>query len=685
MSNTPPNLRFGPGPSDGFTPAGIAAFDDLRPAAVVRELIQNALDAALAGDQSCAVVRFRRSRMRREDLPGIESYKEAFANAIETQRNMGSTLSHQAQLVGNRIQGALDRDELEVLSVLDNGVGLNEQRMNALLSDGLSIKDGGATGTYGNGHSTAIPASDLRYVFYGGITADGDRIGAGHAVIASHFVEGESHLRGADGFFIRDFRAGRGTLYEYATDDEVPALFGQDLDSIQEAGRQGTVVIIPAFNNFLEDASLQDMVFQAASANFFVAIEEEKLKVTVEDDRPGQERKTGILDKFTLQGVLDAHKDQRRTAAFLNGRRAFEAHRAFEIGTPHRIATSAGKIDIRLLEENAANVRIDLCRNGMWIVDAGRLPGFQQKFTDQVPFHAVLSLNASDGKKLHEYLRAAESPLHNSIDLKRLTAEDGRACRNALREIVTWILKNTNKIQSDAYVPPDYLSLDFGDGSDEGANNSGKRRKIFWGPPVAIRGNPSTQLHLFSDDTNPEEKGKLGRNGKGRKDPPPPRTRPGAGQRCQRSSGWPHGLSAPGVVGFSSNAPMAARMLSFVLLSTRHSTQRANVLARTHMLPRFSATCLSTAFQSGTTISLSGKMTSSGFAWVIWLHSQRSRSRSTTDSLVTSRTSQIRLFGLRSFGPSETSRTIRNQRVSGDDFLPDGGGRFWDVQCDPLS
>lgn len=30
MSNTVPNLLFGPGPNDGFTSGGIAAFDDLR-------------------------------------------------------------------------------------------------------------------------------------------------------------------------------------------------------------------------------------------------------------------------------------------------------------------------------------------------------------------------------------------------------------------------------------------------------------------------------------------------------------------------------------------------------------------------------------------------------------------------------------------------------------------------------
>ena len=43
MPNNAPDLRFGPGTSGGFTPAGVAAFDNLRPAAVVRELIQTRL------------------------------------------------------------------------------------------------------------------------------------------------------------------------------------------------------------------------------------------------------------------------------------------------------------------------------------------------------------------------------------------------------------------------------------------------------------------------------------------------------------------------------------------------------------------------------------------------------------------------------------------------------------------
>ena len=261
MPQTRPDLLFGPGTNDGFTSTGMATFDNLRPAAVVRELIQNALDAAHQARTLPARVRFQLTRTRKGTLPGITAYEKAFAKAIEAQRNLtGGSLATQAELVVARIQSALDSEEVDVLTVLDNGVGLNEERMNALLSDGLSVKEGDATGTYGNGHSTAIPASDLRYVLYAGITADGKRIGSGHAVLASHRERSRQHMRSGHGFFIRGFHAGDGKLFVYSRGPGLSGLISNALRQVKAHSTHGTAVIIPAFNNFLEDDSLWEMV-----------------------------------------------------------------------------------------------------------------------------------------------------------------------------------------------------------------------------------------------------------------------------------------------------------------------------------------------------------------------------------------------------------------------------------------
>ena len=62
MAHNSLDLKFGPGSPTGFTPAGIASFGDLRPAAVVRELIQNSLDAAVEAGEKTAIIRFRLNR-----------------------------------------------------------------------------------------------------------------------------------------------------------------------------------------------------------------------------------------------------------------------------------------------------------------------------------------------------------------------------------------------------------------------------------------------------------------------------------------------------------------------------------------------------------------------------------------------------------------------------------------------
>lgn len=468
--------------------------------AVVRELVQNSLDACRVTGVEKTKVIFRLARVNRNEIPGIESYEEAFYAALEYQKSSNTNqLPGQAENIANRIKKALEKPYLDVLSIIDNGIGLNSTRMDALLSDGVSVKEKGASGTFGNGHFTAVPASDLRYILYGGVTKNNDRIGSGHAILASHIKDEDKHLRGADGFFIRDFNASKSTIYDYATGKDVPKLISRDLNHINSFSDQGTTVLITAFNKFLEEGSLWDLVAPGAAANFFIALVEDLLEIEVEDVRPKHKAKSQTLNSDTLEEVLINHKENKRTKNFISGYDAFEAYQAYSIGSTkvEAINTQSGKVYAYFLEKQEGRTRIDLCRNGMWITN--NIPTFRGQFTDRMPFHLVLTLDAKFGNEFHELIRLAEGPLHDSINLKRLDKKQSLKCRNALKEIRDWVLDFAAPIKSDSYTLPDFLEINYG----ENFGNSGNSRRPFWGKPVTSPSRPIRSTDTEDIGPNP--------------------------------------------------------------------------------------------------------------------------------------------------------------------------------------
>ena len=78
------SLKFGPTTSKkGFTSLETSSFNDAPPARIVRELIQNSLDAAVEAKEPTAVVRFRIEHVGQNDIPGIKDYRSAVTAATK--------------------------------------------------------------------------------------------------------------------------------------------------------------------------------------------------------------------------------------------------------------------------------------------------------------------------------------------------------------------------------------------------------------------------------------------------------------------------------------------------------------------------------------------------------------------------------------------------------------------------
>lgn len=483
------DLVFSPGQNCGFTPVGMATFADLRPAAVVRELVQNSLDAAREVGKRPAVVRFRTTMVPTNDLPGIRSYRSAFESAVRHQEKLnGGSLPAQAQIVVDTIDHALARDEQTVMFVSDNGIGMNKSRMNALLGDGISIQgSSSSTGSYGNGHSVPIPASDLRYVLYGGVVESGRRIVSGHAVLASHKIGGGALSSGHGLLTMSAKKAVIGGNYRFASGKDIPSFVEREIKAIRQEYGHGSVVALPAFNNFREPkGSLwPTVVARAVACNFLAAVHDGDLVVTAQEDCDPGPSETMVVDADTLADVLEGCREQRRTRSFLSGSRAFDAHRVLIEADTHEVATAQGLATVRLRLDVVGPGRVDLCRNGMWITHW--LPGFQGHFTGRRPFHALVLVDSGTGGALHDLLRKAEGPLHDNLAMKSVGPNDRKALRGALEEIREFLKGEVPEVGSESFRPDDFLTLDFGEEGGDGGGG-GKGAPSFWGTPMPVEG-----------------------------------------------------------------------------------------------------------------------------------------------------------------------------------------------------
>ena len=488
-------LQFGNTVSPkGFTSFSTASFNEAPPAKIIRELLQNSLDAAAEGGEPEAKVRFQVDPIGPRNVPDLKGYNGAFSKACAHWTQGGRKLTDAAQEVVNRIERGLDairNGQAKLLSVMDNGIGLDAKRMNALLGDGAGEKQDNMSGSYGVGHLAPMALSDIRYMLYGGIARDGSRIACGKAVLASH--PGKKQLNDGEGYLIKDFRDGLdGNLYEFFEQQQHPRVVAKRLNEISNEWGHGSAVMMLAFNNFRNGGTpLWDIVSKVAAYNFTAAIYRGKLVIEVREDGKDQR-----LDAESLPGILEQDKDRTRVSRVgslfaelrPSGQNAYSAFKALDDGEAQRVKVNGGYARISLLLSSPNGYpRIDLFRNGMRITDD--VPELRRgDFASREPFHAVIEIDAEDSGELHRLIRKAEGPMHDSLSLNLLSSREGESLRQDLTKIKEWINQQVPETGNEEYTVDDFLLVNTGDGVQ------GRESFSFWGTPTPVSRRSSTQL-----------------------------------------------------------------------------------------------------------------------------------------------------------------------------------------------
>lgn len=449
------DLVFQSGQPQGFSTLTTTQWDG-KPEPIVRELLQNCLDAADEIESEQAEVDFDIRQVPLDQVPGIESYRNHFEEAVA--QRQAETQGRAEKRVIDRIRRILDKETVRLLVCRDNGVGLDRDRMRRILTQGNTSKDEGGAGAFGIGHLTAFAGSDLRYVLYAGRWGDDGgelhKIASGHAILASRALRNGEGGLGGDGFWLHGEEA---TLFHQSPyPDRAPPLLQEELDRLTDTG---SVVCITGFNNFRSEADPVQAIAQVAAKNFLVAIWEGKMVVRVR----GENEAETVVTRDTLGDILEHEKGKKRgaqTGRWLPGAQAYQAWQTLRDGVSFELRDGT-PVRIRSLEarKGRPESRVQVFRNGMWITNSADALE-PRHFRTCKPFAAVVMV--ADGR-LAELVRDAEGPEHRHLERSRLSRQDSAELLARLKKIATELRQQAGEEEADDEFTPEGFVMLSGD------------------------------------------------------------------------------------------------------------------------------------------------------------------------------------------------------------------------------
>ena len=385
-----------------------AHFSDAPIPKLVRELIQNSLDARQDGLSEPVTVTFTETSVKRGLIgaAGLQRHLQScLGRAKDDDRDdMVEVYDNALSVIGKR--------EIPCLAVRDTGtMGLNDARWKALVlqEGGISKGSGAPSGSYGTGKNAVLNVSDLQAVFYSTRIVEGrrgriDRL-QGKATLTGHMDPNGS---GEDlqhvGF--------------YADRDGSPVVGNRNIPEFFRLDDVGTGVYIMGFNP--QSSYWVDQVATSVIENFFYAIHHQNLVVRVQAKGLAEV----LIDHQTIGYLFDRLRPINRNAVHYY--RAIRDMGEEDIELTSRFL-KLGKLRVHLVFAQGAPRRVaHINRNGMLITDSReqKINPLAPRGRSLWPDFVGVAVPETDSGDL--WLRKMENPSHDSLSSGQLRKEEDR-------------------------------------------------------------------------------------------------------------------------------------------------------------------------------------------------------------------------------------------------------------------
>lgn len=423
----------GTGNEQSYTNSGIELFKGKELMEnLAREICQNSLDAKNPEVTGPVKVQFRCIFVRQKDHVLFSDYRECIESCKE---NWQGRMDDNLRSFLSSADTMLERQDIPVLVASDSntrgltGVDATEDEESAWRalahSDGVSPKDADSSGSYGIGKNAPFACTALSMVFYNTFAVDGGRAFQGTARLATLKKNGKKTVGTGHYLFFEDTAPNEDEIWR-------PIHEGDNCSFYNEFHRDeyGTDIIIVGFS---EADNWVERMTRAIVANFFLAIYNGNLEVTIQDTE---------INAKTLPEIIEQLKD----AKTIELKTVYEWYQALtnpDGGAPIYLSIlEENDVALYLKSDEEYHNRVSYFRSSGMRIRVAK-PGSYQ------PFSAVVVVK---GGNLNKALRKAEPPRHNRWDAALIKNDPKlkKSVQDSLEKMDDWLRDEIRKTYEQA-------------------------------------------------------------------------------------------------------------------------------------------------------------------------------------------------------------------------------------------